>query len=161
MTEFYGTATLYKAWADDRGISYSGKSDELIEQALLRASEYVDNAYLAVWPGIKTDGRAQERQWPRAGAYDQRGDGIDSDEVPVEVLNATYEGAQRELVLAGALAKDVKPGGGVIRRVKAGSTEVEYQANAATQTTFSRIDQALAPLIGGQSGYSGRSSVNF
>ena len=59
---------------------------------------------------------------------------------------------------AGALAKDVAPGGGVIRRVKAGSSEVEYQANAMTQTTFTRIDQALAPLIGGRNPYGGKTA---
>lgn len=156
MADFYGTVAGYKAWADARGTSYSGKTDAQIEQALVRASEYIDGAY--AWPGSRTDGRSQVRQWPRAWVIDTEGYGVPSDSVPTEVTNATYEGTARELVTAGALSKDVKPGGGVIRRVKAGSTEVEFQPNAATQTTFTRIDQALAPLIGGQSSYSGAAS---
>lgn len=156
MADFYGTVAGYKAWADDRGTSYSGKSDTQIEQALVRASEYIDGAYS--FQGLKADGRSQERQWPRAWAMDAEGYGIASDAIPVEVVNATYEGTVRELVAAGALNKDVKPGGGVVRRVRAGSTEVEFQSNAATETTFTRIDQALAPLIGARSRYSGSAS---
>lgn len=156
MADFYGTVAGYKAWADDRGTSYSGKTDPQIEQALVRASEYIDGAY--AWPGLRTGGRDQERQWPRSWVIDTEGCGVPSDSVPAEVTNATYEGTSRELVTAGALSKDVKPGGGVIKRVKAGSTEVEYQVSAETQTTFTRIDQALAPLIGGRSNYSGVAS---
>ena len=158
MATSYGTATTYKAWADARGISYAGKTDGQIGEALLRASEYIDAAYLAVWPGVKAEGRTQERQWPRAGVWDASGYPVDADAVPAEVLNAVYEGAQRELVTAGALNKDIKPGGGVVRRVKAGSTEVEFEANGATSSVFSRIDEALAPLIGGRSNYSGRAA---
>lgn len=158
MTTTYGAVAGYKTWADARGVSYAASTDDQIGDALLRASEYIDAAYLGVWPGVKTSGRSQERQWPRAGVWDAAGYPVDADAVPTEVENATYEGANRELTTTGSLAVDVKPGGGVIRRVKAGSVEVEYQANAATQTTFTRIDQALAPLIGAQSGYSGRSS---
>lgn len=157
MADFYGTAAAFKVWADARAVTYTD-DDDLIGQALVRASEYIDAAYLTVWPGVKAEGRTQTRQWPRAGVWDASGYPVDADTVPAEVENATYEGASRELTTTGALAADVKPGGGVIRRVRAGSTEVEYQANAATQTTFTRIDQALAPLIGAQNGYSGRAS---
>jgi hypothetical protein len=157
MADNYGTVAGFLTWAADRAKTYAA-DDTAILAALVRASEYVDAAYMAQWQGFKTNGRSQVRQWPRAGAADREGLTLSSDTVPVEVENATYEGADREIVAPGALAADIKPGGGIIRRVKAGSTEVEYAADTANTTTFTRIDQALSPLIGGTSSYSGNTA---
>jgi hypothetical protein len=155
MTTFYGTVVGYKAYADARLWSYVAYSDPQITAALVRATAYLDGYTL---PGFKVSGRSQTLQWPRYGVVDVEGLSVDSTVVPAEIENATYEGAYRELAKAGVLQPDVKPGGGVIRRVKTGSTEVEYQSNSATTTTFAGIDAALAPLLGGQSAYSGRSA---
>lgn len=157
MADNYGSVAGFLAWAGDRAKVYAVE-DGAILAALVRASEYVDAAYMAQWQGFKTGGRNQVRQWPRAGAADREGLVLSSATVPIEIENATYEGADREITAPGSLAADVKPGGGIIRRVKAGSTEVEYEPNTATTTTFTRIDQALSPLIGGGSSYSGSTS---
>lgn len=157
MADFYGTAAGFKAWAEARGTAYTD-DDDLIVQALVRASEYIDAAYQSVWGGYKVNGRTQVRAWPRSWVSDAEGWPVSPDSVPAEVENATYEGCVREMASPGALALDIKPGGGVIRRVKAGATEVEYQPNAVTQTVFTRIDQALAPIIGARNGYSGSTS---
>lgn len=161
MADYYGTlagALLYHA---DRGNSaWAASTDTLREAALVRASAYIDGAYRSMFPGVKTDGRDQTLEWPRSGAYDVEGNSIDSDEIPVEVSFAAYEGALRELATAGSLNPDIKPGGGVVSRVKAGSVEVEYAqaGGGATTTTFQRIEALLGGLIVMRSAYSGRSA---
>ena len=150
----YGSATLYKAWADARGYTYG--SDALINTALLRASEYVDAKYGDAFEGLKAGGRDQERQWPRSGACDREGYGFTSTEVPQALLNAVYEAAKRELASTGSLAPDVKAGGGVATRVKAGSVEVEFANTGTTYPSFPAIDAALSSLLIVRSPYSGR-----
>lgn len=155
MTTAYGTTAGYKAWADERGVSYAGITDGAIDDARLVASEFIDATYRGQFPGLRTDGRDQDREWPRSGAYDIEGYSIPSDEVPVEVLNATYEGAKRELATAGSLNPDIKAGGGVLKRVKAGSVEVEYDNDGSLTKTFQAIEQALGSLLVIRSRYSG------
>lgn len=154
-SEFYGSTAGFRAFADKRGLSYAGKTAEQMRQALYRASEYVDSAYRSQFPGVKTGGRAQVREWPRAGAVDREGLGIDSDEAPDEIENATYEGAIRELASPGSLSPDIKAGGGVVSRVKAGSVEVEFATDGSLVKTFQAIERALGSLLVMRSRYSG------
>lgn len=154
----YGTTDGYKAWADARGVSYVGKTNDDIDQARLRASEYVDGTYRSQFPGCKTGGRAQDREWPRAGATDREGYAVPSDTVPAEIDNAAYEGTKRELVSPYSLAPDIKAGGGVINRVKAGSVEVEYQLDGSLEKSFRAIEQALGSLLAMRARYSGTSA---
>lgn len=158
MTTNYGTVSGYKTWANARGVSYAGVTDDQIGDSLVRSSEYLDATYLDAWPGIKTDGRTQVRQWPRAWVMDASGYAVDAQTVPQEIEYATYEGAKLEITTTGALTPTIKAGGGVIRRVKAGATEVEYATNGMTTSVFQAIDVALAPLIGGRNIYSGSSA---
>lgn len=152
----YGTVSGLKAHADARGISYAGKTDDEITQALVRSSDYIDGAYRSAFPGYKTGGRDQEREWPRYDVVDGRGFGIPSDEVPVEIERATYEGAIRELASPGSLAPDVAAGAPVVKREKVGPLETEYAVTGATRATFAAIEQALGGLLAMRSGYSGR-----
>lgn len=154
MASFYGTVAGFKTYADDRGASYAGKTDGQIGQALVRASDNVD-AYRDGFSGEKTGLRTQDREWPRTGAYDTADNLLDSTIVPAEVENATYEGAIRELAVAGSLNPDVPAGGGVLKRRKVGPLEREWAVNGSTQATFSRIDAMLAPLLGSSSSFSG------
>lgn len=152
----YGSVVGFKAWADARGHVYAAYSDTLIAQALLRASEYIDAQFVGLFPGERANGRDQDREWPRSDAYDRDGSLISSTAVPPEIENATYEGALRELAQAGSLAPDVRPGGGVVTRVKAGSTEVEFANTGATRASFSAIRNALVPILLAGSGMMGR-----
>lgn len=150
----YGTDAGYKAYADERGISYAGKTDEQIAEARLRASEYVDLTYISLFQGLKVGGRDQERQWPRVGATDMDGYSV-GETVPVEIENATYEGAVRELASAGSLNPDIEAGGGQLKREKIGPLEFEYIRDGSTTSTFRRIEDILAPLLGRTSRYFG------
>jgi hypothetical protein len=156
MADLYGTLAGALTYHADRGnAAWAASSDPLRTAALVRASQYIDGTYLALFQGFKVDGRDQVLQWPRTGAMDMAGYAVPSSAVPVEIINATYEAALRELVSPGSLNPDIAVGGGVIKRVKAGSVEVEYSATAATQATFLRIEDILAPLLGRQSAYFG------
>lgn len=156
----YGTISGFKAYLDARGVSYAGKTDDQITQALVRASSYIDGAYRAAFPGYKTGRRTQVLEWPRTNATDGAGNSLPSDEVPVEIETATYEGGIRELASPGSLAPDVAAGGGGIKRhrEKIGplDEETEYFSNGSTTAAFATIRQALGGLIRVSSGYSGR-----
>lgn len=152
----YGSVSGFKAYCDARGVSYAGKTDDEITQALVRASSYIDGAYRASFPGYKTGRREQVLEWPRTNATDGAANSLPSDEVPVEIENATYEGAIRELASPGSLAPDVEAGGGGIKREKVGPIETEYFSNGSTTATFTAIRQALGGLLRVGSPYSGR-----
>lgn len=94
--------------------------------ALERASAVLDGRYGARFPGHRTGGRSQVREWPRAGAVDQCADeAIPDDEVPQEIEQAAYELALRELLEPGVLSPGFAAGR-VAKREKAGQVEVEY-----------------------------------
>ena len=153
----YGTTAGFKAYADARGWDYTtpAYADPQIDAARERASDYIDGTFRNQFPGYKTDGREQAREWPRVGTVDREGLSIDSAEVPVEILNATYEGTWREVQTPGSLVPDLKAGGGVLKRVKAGSVEVEYDNDGTVSKTFAAIEQALGSLLVVRSRYSG------
>lgn len=153
----YLSAAEFKEYADARGMSYEGKSDDEIEQALIRGTSWLDSTFRSRWPGVRLNGRAQALAWPRSGATDADGEEIAEDEIPAEVLDATAEAAYRELNEPGSLSPDLERGG-AIRRLKAGSVEVEYATTASALTTFSAIDGILAGLLSGEvsSGYTAR-----
>lgn len=89
----------------------AGHSDAEREAALLRASEALDGQYGARFPGTKTGGRAQVREWPRSGAVDQcTGEELPDNAVPLEVDNAAYALALIELETPGSLNPSVTPG---------------------------------------------------
>ena len=101
--------------------------------------------------------RARESlQWPRAGAVDVEGLGIDNDQIPAEIVTATCEAAYREVTTPNSLAPDVAAGGGVASRIKAGSVEVEFANSGTTLPSFPAIDQALASLFIVRGSLSGR-----
>lgn len=148
----YLSIIAFKSYADARGLSYLGQQDIQIEQALVRASAWIDATYRSRFPGARTNGRGQGLQWPRMsiGAFDEVTDGeglpIDDDELPAALLNATAEAAYRELLTPGGLSPDLERGGD-IRRIQAGSVAIEYATTAAARTTFTIIDGLLADIL--------------
>jgi len=117
------------------------------EAALIRGTQSLEAMYGTRWPGQRLNGRDQGLGWPRTGAIDANGETIDENEVPIEVIEATAELAMRELATPGSTSPDLARGG-TVRRVRAGSVEVEYASNAQATTTFTLIDGILEPLIG-------------
>lgn len=152
MPSFYGTATGFRAYFDAREIEYSSAwTDDFISAKLLIASEWIDARFRSDFPGLKSGLRAQEREWPRTGAFDIYQYVIQTDEIPPEVINATYEAALRECELAGSLSLDFTPGKYKSASVS-GAVAVEYANftySTEIQTQFARVIEAIAPVLTG------------
>ncbi len=121
------------------------------EAALVRATQFIDTTYRTRFSGTKVNGRDQALQWPRTGATDDDAEEIEDDEIPQEIKDAVCEAALRELEEPGSMQPDLERGGD-IRRLKAGSVEIEYGGAASAETTFTIIDNILAGLLESPSG---------
>lgn len=140
----YHSARGNSAWAEG--------SEESRDAALIRASEAIDALYGSKFPGQKSGGRNQTLAWPRENwdssfVTDNEGFDIPNDEIPQEICDATCEAALRELASPGSMMPDLERGGS-IKRMAAGSVEIEYSDNAPSSTTFSIINGILSSLIG-------------
>lgn len=156
----YGTLADANAHHAARGRTlWAAASEPLREAALVRGSDYIDQRYrrksgictIPVFPGTKTGGRAQEREWPRESAVDTDGNEVPSDEVPIEVEVASYEAAYRELLEPGSLSPDYVPSQVVVKE-KVGPIDVTYSDPSATNDAPNRpvvvmIDEILAPIL--------------
>lgn len=76
------------------------------------------------YKGEKTGGSVQPNQWPRTGLTYPDGTAVPTDEVPLDIQNAT-------ILLAGSIAVDVNNStsqttASNTKRVRAGSAEVEF-----------------------------------
>lgn len=120
-------------------------SDALREQALRRATDYMEQVYSQKWKGARmTD--TQALSWPR---YDVCANGfdVDNDVVPVAVQRACAELALK--AAAGELAPDV---GRLAKREKVDVIEVEYESGALPYVRHRAVDNLLAPYLEGGSG---------
>lgn len=115
------------------------------EQALRRATDYMEQAYGQKWKGERTK-HTQALSWPRYGVC-ANGFDVDSDVVPVPVQRACAELALR--AAAGELAPDV---GRLAKREKVDVLEVEYESGALPYVRFRAVDNLLAPYLEGGSG---------
>jgi hypothetical protein len=147
---YYGTAAAYVEYFTTRGEVPPFVTEE-IEAALLVASEWLDGSFRSMFPGWKKGERAQLREWPRTGAIDIYGYIINENEIPREILGATFEAASKHLALPGSLLVDFTPS-----KYKSASVDsavsVNYMAytNASEiQTQFSNIALILAPILTG------------
>lgn len=142
----YGDVEGFKEYFTDRGkgeVLYEWDDDK-IKSALLVASEWLDGQFETLWIGYKTEGFKQERSWPRTAAstvyfpyYN-----YEKNEIPEQVVKATYEAAYRECNEQGCLQTDFKPS-----RYKnvsvSGAVAVEYN-----DLVFSSADSQLEiPII--------------
>lgn len=166
----YATESTFDTYCDDRAITPTTGD---AEAALIRASSWIDNTYRSRFTGYRKNRRLQALEWPRIGAYVSTGnnssawpgdeygyynpayDYIPSDSVPIEIVRATCEAAIRELAEPGSLNPDLERGGAV-KRLKAGSVEIEYAGSASFTTTFQAIDGIIAGLLGPSSAYTAR-----
>lgn len=115
-------------------------SDALREQALRRATDYLEQVYGLKWKGKRTK-HTQALSWPR---YDVCANGfdVDSDVVPVAVQRACAEMALK--AAAGELAPDV---GRLAKREKVDVLEVEYESGAVPYVRYRAVDNLLAPYL--------------
>lgn len=108
---FYGNVDDFKEYFTLRGkIVPEDWDNSKIESALLVSSEWLDNQFENSWIGYKIDFK-QERSWPRQSAVVQSFPyyAYKTDEIPEQVVKATYEAAFRELTEQGSLQVDFTP----------------------------------------------------
>jgi hypothetical protein len=117
-------------------------SDALREAALRYATTWVDNRYS--WPGTIVDDD-QALNWPRGGAYDAQGRGIDSDEIPQALKDAVCEAAFAHVT---ATLAEVLDRGGMTTSEKVGPVEVTYSTVAPPSRTFPFIDSIVSRIVG-------------
>ncbi len=146
----YATAASCLAYALARGKTFT--DDATGEAALIRATAWLDAAYLPRWRGYRTHSRAQGLAWPRTGASDIEGNSIASDAIPSEVINACCEAAIAELATPNALSPSFVPAKGIKSASVDGAVAVTYRDGAtdanAQRMALTAVDDALATLIG-------------
>lgn len=160
MPDFYGTLAAADTYHSARGNTTWTGDDAAKNIALLRGSEYIDQAFRSAFPGYKAGSRDQLREWPRLNAADIEGIPLDYETVPDEVMWASYEASLRELVSPGSLLPDYDPGGQQ-KRVKVDVIEVEFSAPHGVSSVLpiiTIIRGILAPILTGSvsSGIAGR-----
>lgn len=150
MADFYGTAAGFIAYTAARQLAYSTDDDNSdIEAALLVASEWIDGKFRNSFAGVKVGFRAQAREWPRTGAVDNLGYQILQTEIPIEVENATYEIAWRQLNGV-ALNVDFTQAKSYKSVTVDGAISVTYAGATSSgdaQPVFAVIGDILAPLL--------------
>jgi tRNA(Ile)-lysidine synthase TilS/MesJ len=143
----YVTMDEVAEYAEEHGLEWVTSPSDDGETAIVRATTAIDARYRSRYPGYRTNGRSQSLEWPRSEAYDAEEEEIADDEIPQELKDAVCEAAVRELATPHSMMPDTAVGG-IEKRIKAGSVEIERFGNAAVGPTFSIIDGILAPLLG-------------
>ena len=131
------------AYFASRGITLWETMQEVEkEQALRRATDYMERVYGARWTGqiVKVE---QALSWPRTGVV-YRSWTIRSDIVPAAVVHACAELGFR--AAGGELDPDL---GAQVKSETVGPIAVTYADNARQQMKFQAIDSMLSALTGG------------
>ena len=111
------------------------------EGALREAADYLDAEFGQQYRGTRA-GRVQGRLWPRTDALDD--EGYPLPDLPNELQLANCELAGR--AASAPLANDLDRGGKV-KRMKAGSVELEYTDGATASTIYGIVNKMLAPIL--------------
>jgi hypothetical protein len=145
----YGDDTDFEAWMADNGYELP---EGALEPAILRqrGSNYIDTLYGARFTGVPTDGVTQERAWPRTGATAFR-TALDTDLIPLAVIQASYFAALQEANQPGSLAV-VTSAASAVKREKVDVIETEYFAGSGDATAdatlrLSSVEGLLAPFL--------------
>lgn len=118
------------------------------EGAAREATAYIDATWGLRYRGVRR-GYVQGLLFPRTDAFDDAGYPLP--DLPAELKRAVAELAPK--AIAGSLTPDIKAGGGIINRVKAGSVEVEYAVNQQVEKSYPALERMLAPILTSASGW--------
>lgn len=130
----------------------------------LVASEWLDGTYGSLWIGTPTGGFTQERQWPRTGATTTTNPPytFPDDEIPEQVVNATYEAGWHQGMKPGSLTVDFNPFKYKSVSVD-GAVAVEYNlaftSSADLQMQIVTVQRLMAALLRQDAGMSALSGA--
>lgn len=102
----------FNAYCDTRGHDNSAYSTTQIEQAIVRATDFMSNSWR--WDGFKRKGRGnadgeQALAFPRTHLVDRDGYSVSYTSVPREIKDATIEVARVELATPGTMTPSYTP----------------------------------------------------
>lgn len=157
----YGTKEGFAAYHEERGREIPGTwDDDVVNAALLSASEWIDGVYGPSFVGHKTGGFLQEREWPRINAQ-VKASGywgeyyvFPDNAVPDRVIHATYEAAWRHATTPGSLLVDYTPGKYKSVTIE-GALSVDFRQfdqSSEIQVQIGAVDTLLWPLLEQSSG---------
>lgn len=150
---FYGNLADALDYHTERGnIVWLAADDDDQTAALLIASEYIDNNFRTAFPGVKVGFRDQEREWPRNGAMDWLGYAILPPTIPIEILNATYEIALRQISKPGSLNVDFIQAKNVVSVRVESAVDVTYSGvfdAQSAQVVMLNVQEILQPILVG------------
>ena len=147
----YGDDSGFNTWLTENGytLPMGAPSAEVLRN---RGAGYIDGVYGARFSGIPTGGFAQERAWPRTGAY-AHGLPIGDSITPDAVIKASYAAAWQEASSPGSLSASGSEASRVKREKVEGAVEVEYQASngqfsaSSLVTLLTDVEGLLAPFL--------------
>ncbi|MDX0855958.1 hypothetical protein GOL78_15200 [Sinorhizobium medicae] len=127
----YGDNDGFTAYATAAGYVFPDGTTDAQKTAARQRGSLVIDRYEPRFSGRRTGGYSQERAWPRTGSTTYYGEAIPSNEIPVAIINASYEAAFLELTNPGSLSP-VVTGTQMVKREKIGQLEVEYSTSSST-----------------------------
>ena len=149
----------YKAHCDLRGVSYSGVTDAAIEQAIVRATDWLNSL---TWKGRRRYPRGaskvQGTAFPRVDMTDSEGFSVDYASVPDEVIDACAMVAVLEVAQPGAMKPTVTPGQ-MIKATSAGPVSVEFMGVRTDAESMRPVLLGVRDLISGLLSSYGRSPI--
>lgn len=132
----YITLAEFKAWADDRGISYG--TDDAVNKQIYRAMDYFERLQFI---GNKAN-ENQPLQWPRTEALID-GYYADATEIPPQVKIAVYEA----VVVEAAGDSELETQDRRTIREKVGDIEVQYAENSSNRKITPALQYALNKIV--------------
>jgi len=132
----YVTLAEFKAWADDRGITYG--TDAAVTQQIYRAMDYFERLQFI---GNKAN-ENQPLQWPRTEALID-GYYADATEIPAPVKTALYE----SIVVEAAGNSELEVQDRKTIREKIGDIEVQYADNSENRKITPALQYSLNKIV--------------
>jgi hypothetical protein len=131
----------------NRGITAWSGSDHHKEEALRRATDYMEGRYYGQWKGQRKYPE-QALAWPRVEVFDTDGYEISDSSVPVQVKRACAEYAMRALT-ATLLPDETAPGitSESVSIPGPISKSVSYSGTKTTMSVYYAVDRILRPVL--------------
>lgn len=155
--ESYASVAEADAYHDAHGTpaSWTAASTTTKEQALRKATDYLDEHYALDWKGARAN-TGQRLRWPRVGVFDSDGYNVPAsgaESIPRRLKDATAILAVKSID-DGALLADVSSDGQITSETKTVgpiSLSYDYAAGKGQHKVYAMADALLADYLGSSS----------